>query len=196
MQESPEIYNSSGRISPKRAHFFIDPKAGSPGPSAQLNLIHLDDFEQAAGESHRPATLDLDGPKGTKIQQTSLKMDAMQIEGRKSPSLSLTSASPRRNTLTVPDRKELKRLPSNYEPPPMCTGALRYSEMTVVLRCLYCNCPLESYDEDTIGLAIVCLETFVQRDPAMAAPFLLRMMEVVARLANHVFYPWQADRYE
>ena len=39
---------------------------------------------------------------------------------------------------------------------------------------------IESYDEDTISLSIVCLATFIHREPSLAAPLLLDMIQSVA----------------
>ena len=50
-----------------------------------------------------------------------------------------------------------------------------------VERCSECHAVLEQYDEETVGIAIVCLETFIHREPALAAPLLLDMLQVVAR---------------
>lgn len=73
-------------------------------------------------------------------------------------------------------------------------GSLRVAETTVVLRCSQCNTPLELYDEDTIGLGVVCLSTFVHREPGLAAPYLLKIMMAVAKVANYAYYPWQSER--
>lgn len=69
-------------------------------------------------------------------------------------------------------------------------GSLRYAETTVVTRCTQCGAPLEFYDEDTISLAIVCLSTFIHREPGMAAPYLLRMLETVARQDEKIELIW------
>ena len=50
-----------------------------------------------------------------------------------------------------------------------------------VYRCTDCGVLLEEYDDDTISLAIVVLSTLVHRDPELAAPLLLEMLQVVAR---------------
>lgn len=93
----------------------------------------------------------------------------------------------------VKHRRESKS--ESYDPPPVCMGSLRVAETTVVLRCSQCNTPLELYDEDTIGLGVVCLSTFVHREPSLAAPYLLKILTAVAKVANYVYYPWQSERY-
>lgn len=50
------------------------------------------------------------------------------------------------------------------------------------LRCTQCNQPLQFYDEETLNLAMVCLSTYIQREPAMAAETLPHTLQTVARL--------------
>ena len=66
-------------------------------------------------------------------------------------------------------------------------SAMRFSEHMQVDRCPQCNAVLESYDEDTVSLSIVCLATFIHREPALAAPMLLDTLQCVAR---YVLYSW------
>lgn len=47
--------------------------------------------------------------------------------------------------------------------------------------CPECGTSLEQFDEETLNLCIVVLSTFVHQSPSMAMPFLLRMLECVAR---------------
>ena len=56
----------------------------------------------------------------------------------------------------------------------------RHQEAALVLRCTQCNQPLENFDEDTICLSLICLSTFVHREPSMAAPFLPRLLQTAA----------------
>ncbi len=60
-------------------------------------------------------------------------------------------------------------------------SALRASEQIVVDRCPDCNAVLEQYDEETISLCVVCMATFIHREPALAAPLLLDMLQAAAR---------------
>ncbi|CAH8520614.1 unnamed protein product [Schistosoma rodhaini] len=60
-------------------------------------------------------------------------------------------------------------------------------------RCPWCQCILDHYDENTIGLGILCLSTFVHREPGLAAPYLRDMLLITARLANAYFYSWQPE---
>lgn len=49
------------------------------------------------------------------------------------------------------------------------------------LRCHHCNQQLEYHDEETLNLAVICLETFVEREAIIAAPQLLPMLQAVTR---------------
>ncbi|KAL1232091.1 Uncoordinated protein [Trichinella pseudospiralis] len=75
---------------------------------------------------------------------------------------------------------------------PVFLGQMRLSDSVIQARCFHCNAILEICDEDTISLGIVCLSTFVHRDPSMAAPQLLSMLTAVSKIAAHIFHPWQA----
>ena len=50
------------------------------------------------------------------------------------------------------------------------------------LRCTQCNQPLQFYDEETLNMAMVCLATYIQREPALAAETLPHALQTVARL--------------
>ncbi|KAM3186310.1 hypothetical protein ACTXT7_004565 [Hymenolepis weldensis] len=58
-------------------------------------------------------------------------------------------------------------------------------------RCPWCQVVLETHDETTIGLGLVCLATFVHREPGLAAPLLIDMLMVAARIATSTIYIWQ-----
>lgn len=57
-------------------------------------------------------------------------------------------------------------------------------------RCGYCNELLGNFDEETLSLCMIALETFVHREPAMAAPMLFRIINTVTRLIERPLYPW------
>ncbi|CAH8511614.1 unnamed protein product [Schistosoma guineensis] len=74
--------------------------------------------------------------------------------------------------------------------------SLTAAAITIALtteRCPWCQCILDHYDENTIGLGILCLSTFVHREPGLAAPYLRDMLLITARLANAYFYSWQPE---
>ncbi|XP_074630271.1 protein unc-79 homolog isoform X2 [Acropora palmata] len=57
--------------------------------------------------------------------------------------------------------------------------------------CPDCRASLEQFDEETLNLCIVVLSTFANQNPAMAMPFLLRMLQCVARTCVHPLFSWQ-----
>ncbi|XP_059155568.1 protein unc-79 homolog isoform X3 [Physella acuta] len=71
--------------------------------------------------------------------------------------------------------------------------ATRHGENVMVERCSECNAVLEQYDDDTIGLCITNLATFVHREPGLATPKLLDMLQCAARIASGSHYSWQAE---
>lgn len=60
-------------------------------------------------------------------------------------------------------------------------SCLRVGEECVQERCGDCGILLESYTNDELGLCIVALETFIHREPAVAAPFMPEILKVVTR---------------
>ncbi|KAA3678582.1 uncharacterized protein DEA37_0007622 [Paragonimus westermani] len=75
--------------------------------------------------------------------------------------------------------------------------ALTSAAATAVLtteRCPWCHQILERYDESTLGLGMLCLATFVHREPGLAAPYLRDMLLTAARLANTTLYSWQSNQ--
>ncbi|KAJ1358034.1 hypothetical protein KIN20_016338 [Parelaphostrongylus tenuis] len=68
--------------------------------------------------------------------------------------------------------------------------ANKRTSANVELRCDYCNECLTSFDEETISLCLIAVETFLHREPAMAAPILFSLLHTVTRLIDHPIYPW------
>ncbi|XP_066132234.1 protein unc-79 homolog isoform X4 [Saccopteryx bilineata] len=60
-------------------------------------------------------------------------------------------------------------------------------------KCHDCGATLEEYDEETLGLAIVVLSTFIHLSPDLAAPLLLDIMQSVGRLASSMTFSNQAE---
>ncbi|CAH2327670.1 Hypothetical predicted protein [Pelobates cultripes] len=60
-------------------------------------------------------------------------------------------------------------------------------------KCHDCGAILEEYDEETLGLAIVVLLTFIHLSPDLAAPLLLDIMQSVGRLASSTNFSNQAE---
>ncbi|XP_025104233.1 protein unc-79 homolog isoform X4 [Pomacea canaliculata] len=69
----------------------------------------------------------------------------------------------------------------------------RCGENVIVERCSECNLVLEQYDDETIGLSITVLATFIHREPTLATPMLLNMLQCVSRVASSSQYSWQAE---
>lgn len=62
----------------------------------------------------------------------------------------------------------------------LCVSFLT-SSVCILCRCHDCGAILEEYDEETLGLAIVVLSTFIHLSPDLAAPLLLDIMQSVGR---------------
>lgn len=61
------------------------------------------------------------------------------------------------------------------------TTPSRYGDNLMMDRCAECNAILEQYDDDVIGYCIVVLATFIHREPSLATPLLLEMLQCVSR---------------
>jgi hypothetical protein len=62
-----------------------------------------------------------------------------------------------------------------------CPTRLGGGDLRVMHRCTQCNAIVENYDEETISLCLICIATFVQREPTMAAPLLCRFLLTTSR---------------
>lgn len=71
--------------------------------------------------------------------------------------------------------------PSRYIHQHLRQSCLRVGEDCVQERCGDCGVLLESYTNDELGLCIVALETFIHREPSVAAPSMPEILKVVAR---------------
>ncbi|KAK6182809.1 hypothetical protein SNE40_010404 [Patella caerulea] len=71
--------------------------------------------------------------------------------------------------------------------------ASRSSESIMIEKCTECGVVLELYDDDTVGLCIVVLSTFIHREPGLATPMLLKILQCVSRIAASSQYSWQAE---
>ena len=56
----------------------------------------------------------------------------------------------------------------------------RFGDNIMIEKCTECGAVLEQYDDDTIGVAITVLATFIHREPALATPMLLDMLKCVS----------------
>ncbi|CAI4221088.1 unnamed protein product [Auanema sp. JU1783] len=102
--------------------------------------------------------------------------------GNQQPMILETKAVPRKRSRDVSKRKGRK------------AGAGKSNHAsTVELRCSHCNDAIESFDEETISLCLISVETFLHREPSMAAPILFRILHTVTRLINRPLYPWHSS---
>ncbi|KAH8860667.1 Protein unc-79 like [Schistosoma japonicum] len=108
------------------------------------------------------------------------------------PSCSLSVTSTTANTSLNTTSINVQSHMSSANTLPNLTAAAMTMALTTE-RCPWCQCILEQYDENTIGLGILCLATFVHREPSLAAPYLRDMLLITARLANAYFYSWQPE---
>ena len=51
-------------------------------------------------------------------------------------------------------------------------------------RCTHCYAVREEYAEDEVGHCVIILNTFIAREPALAAPLLPEILLTVARVAR------------
>ena len=72
-------------------------------------------------------------------------------------------------------------------------SALRIGEDSVVDRCTNCGAVREEYAEDEVGHCIIILNTFIAREPALAAPLLPEILLTVSRVARQPQYSWELD---
>ena len=59
----------------------------------------------------------------------------------------------------------------------------------MVERCPECNAILEQYDDETIGLCIIVLATYIHREPSLATPVLLESLIAVSRYVYIQYVP-------
>ena len=70
---------------------------------------------------------------------------------------------------------------------------LRIGEDTVTDRCSECGAIRERYTESELSLALVVINTFVHRDPQLAAPLLPEIFMVTSRIARKPLYSWESE---
>lgn len=84
--------------------------------------------------------------------------------------------------------EELEQVPSVSK-----QSQLRIGEETVIDRCATCGALTERYTHSEVALALVVVNTFVHRDPQLAAPLLPEILIVAARIAAQPLYSWEAE---
>ena len=70
---------------------------------------------------------------------------------------------------------------------------LRIGEDTVIDRCSFCGAITEKYTESELSLSLVVINTFVHRDPQLAAPILPEIFIVASRIARTPLYSWESE---
>ena len=70
---------------------------------------------------------------------------------------------------------------------------LRIGEDTVTDKCSWCGAITETYNESEISLALVVVNTFVHRDPQLAAPLLPEIFLVTSAIAKKPLYSWEHE---
>ena len=71
----------------------------------------------------------------------------------------------------------------------------RLNDSAMVERCPDCNAVLEQYDDDTIGLCVVVLATYIHREPSLATPMLLKSLIAVSRFNIAEFCSFNSEIY-
>ncbi|EGT45589.1 hypothetical protein CAEBREN_11532 [Caenorhabditis brenneri] len=71
-------------------------------------------------------------------------------------------------------------------------SAIEIVKKSCTLRCGHCNEAIEMFDEETVSLCLIALETFLHREPSMAAPILFKILYTVTRLIDTPMYPWHS----
>ncbi|VDM97776.1 unnamed protein product [Thelazia callipaeda] len=116
---------------------------------------------------HRPETLSVASQSITVVEVSESKLEAIKEEG------------------TEFSKKHKKRSRHRFR---KVGNTVNVDRSTY--RCGYCNAVIKSFDEETLSLCMIALETFVHREPAMAAPLLFRIISTVVRLIEKPIYPW------
>jgi hypothetical protein len=68
-----------------------------------------------------------------------------------------------------------------------------HNQSIAVPKCDRCGQPIEYYNEECIGYCIIVCGTLVHREPAIAAPLLMDMIETIGRVAASHIYTWQEN---
>lgn len=72
-------------------------------------------------------------------------------------------------------------------------SSLRIGDECIQDRCGECGIVLENYTNEELGLCLVALETFIHREPSLAAPMMPEILKIVTRIALRPLFAWQAE---
>ncbi|VDK82310.1 unnamed protein product, partial [Onchocerca ochengi] len=144
----------------------------SPPVRIEVDPLSSSDDEDLESDSgidklHRPETLPILSSQVLTADLSEGKLEAIEEEG------------------TDDDKKQIDRTKHRFR---KATNNVIMDRRTY--RCGYCNELLGNFDEETLSLCMIALETFVHREPAMAAPLLFRIINTVTRLIERPLYPW------
>jgi hypothetical protein len=64
----------------------------------------------------------------------------------------------------------------------MRQSSFRVGDDCIQDRCGDCGAVIESFNNEELGLCIVALETFIHKEPSLAAPLMPEILKAVARL--------------
>lgn len=68
-----------------------------------------------------------------------------------------------------------------------------HNQLITAPKCDKCGQPIEYYNEECIGYCIIVCGTLVHREPSIAAPLLIDMIETIGRAAASHTYTWQEN---
>ena len=68
-----------------------------------------------------------------------------------------------------------------------------HHQLIATPKCDKCGQSIEYYNEECIGYCIIACETLVHREPGIAAPLLMDMIEAIGRVATSHIYTWQEN---
>lgn len=94
----------------------------------------------------------------------------------------MTSAAAKRATATISDEMDNPYADTDL-----------HNQLVIVPKCEKCGQPIEYYSEECIGYCTIVCGTLVHREPAIAAPLLMDMIETIGRVAASHIYTWQEN---
>lgn len=68
-----------------------------------------------------------------------------------------------------------------------------HNQLVPVPKCDKCGQAIEYYNEECIGYCVIVCGTLVHREPVIAAPLLMDMVDTIGRVAASHIYTWQEN---
>ncbi|CAH1277722.1 UNC79 [Branchiostoma lanceolatum] len=161
-------------------------------------------FEGSLTESH-PAESSL-APHASRVKKKATWSSTRSTKSTKSTrsnATSKTSSSSISTKASIGSRGSKQSVGSkvSHKSSSQSTGS-RFSTVTqpsiheediMVTRCSDCGVELESYDNETIGLGIVVLSTFLHNHATLAVPYLKEILQTAVTIAANPPVPWLAN---